>query len=157
MKPSTNFRTSVVWSCWNTRISWKYFKEMFRIILRNCSFLWIVIYILLCNVHYSTPQKNIMHAYLHQENCPTMQVPCSQSILAPKIYSLLQLISRNFGHASCEIGWEFGNYKHKIIKLIGNQPIKFGSFASNYRNSLWNSEPSSQASLQIANDFDGKF
>jgi hypothetical protein len=29
------------------------------------------------------------------------------------------LISRNFGHASCEIGWEFGNYKHEIIKLIG--------------------------------------
>jgi hypothetical protein len=48
----------------------------------------------------------------------------------------LQLISRNFGHASCEIGWEFGNYKHKIIKLIGNRPIKFVSFASNYRNSL---------------------
>ena len=50
--------------------------------------------------------------------------------------SSLQLISRNFGRASCEVGWEFGNYKHKIIKLIGNRPIKFGSFASNYRNSL---------------------
>ena len=25
---------------------------------------------------------------------------------------------------------------NKIIKLIGNRPIKFGSFASNYRNSL---------------------
>jgi hypothetical protein len=70
---------------------------------------------------------------------------------------LLQLISRNFGHANCEVGWEFGNYKHEIIKLIGNLPIKFGSFASNYRNSLWNSEPSSQASSQIANDFGGKF
>jgi hypothetical protein len=41
------------------------------------------------------------------------------------------LISRNFGHANCEVGWEFGNYKHKVIKLIGNRPIKFGSFASN--------------------------
>ena len=48
----------------------------------------------------------------------------------------LQLISGNFGHASCEVGWEFGNYKHEIIKLIGNRPIKFGSFPSNYRNSL---------------------
>jgi hypothetical protein len=38
----------------------------------------------------------------------------------------LQLISRNFGHANCEVGWEFGNYKHEIIKLIGNRPIKFG-------------------------------
>ena len=48
----------------------------------------------------------------------------------------LQLISRNFGHANCEVGgWEFGNYKHEVIKLIGNRPIKFGSFASNYRNS----------------------
>jgi hypothetical protein len=28
------------------------------------------------------------------------------------------LISRNFGHANCEVGWEFGNYKHEIIKLI---------------------------------------
>jgi hypothetical protein len=68
---------------------------------------------------------------------------------------MLQLISRNFGHASCEIGLEFGNYKHEIIKLIGNRPIKFRSFASNYQNSLWNSEPSSQASSLIANDFDG--
>jgi hypothetical protein len=41
--------------------------------------------------------------------------------------------------------------------LIGNRPIKFESFASNYRNSLWNSKPSSQASSQIANDFYGKF
>jgi hypothetical protein len=40
------------------------------------------------------------------------------------------LISQNFGHANCEVGWEFGNYKHKVIKLIGNRPIKFGSFAS---------------------------
>jgi hypothetical protein len=72
-------------------------------------------------------------------------------------YMALQLISRNFGHANCEVGWEFGNYKHEIIKLIGNRPIKFESFASNYRNSLWNSKPSSQASSQIANDFDGKF
>jgi hypothetical protein len=51
-------------------------------------------------------------------------------------YMALQLISRNFGHANCEVGWEFGNYKHEIIKLIGNRPIKFESFASNYRNSL---------------------
>ena len=49
---------------------------------------------------------------------------------------ILQLISHNFGRASCEVGWEFGNYKHEIIKLIGNRPIKFGSFALNYRNSL---------------------
>ena len=42
---------------------------------------------------------------------------------------------------------------NEIIKLIGKRPTKFESFASNYRNSLWNSEPSSQ----IANDFDGKF
>ena len=41
----------------------------------------------------------------------------------------LQLISRNFGHTNCEVGWEFGNYKHEIIKLIVNRPIKFGTFA----------------------------
>ena len=40
---------------------------------------------------------------------------------------VLQLISRNFGRASCKVGWEFGNYKHEIM-LIGNRPIKFGSF-----------------------------
>jgi hypothetical protein len=43
------------------------------------------------------------------------------------VFNLLQLISRNFGRAGCEIGWEFWNYKHEIIKLIGNRPIKFGS------------------------------
>jgi hypothetical protein len=47
--------------------------------------------------------------------------------------SSLQLISRNFGRASCDVGWEFGNYKYEIINLIGNRPIKFGSFASNYQ------------------------
>ena len=57
-------------------------------------------------------------------------------MICHKLYELLQLISRNFGRANCEVGWEFGNYKHEIIKLIGNRPIKFGSFASNYRNSL---------------------
>jgi hypothetical protein len=40
---------------------------------------------------------------------------------------VLQLISRNFGRASCKVGWEFVNYKHEIM-LIGNRPIKFGSF-----------------------------
>ena len=35
---------------------------------------------------------------------------------------ILQLISRNFGHANCEVGWEFGNYKHEIIKLINLVP-----------------------------------
>jgi hypothetical protein len=35
-----------------------------------------------------------------------------------KFGALLQLISRNFGHANCEVGWEFGNYKHEIIKLL---------------------------------------
>jgi hypothetical protein len=59
----------------------------------------------------------------------------------------------NFGRSNCEVGWEFGNYKHEVIKLIGNRPIKFGSFASNYRNLWWNSEPRSQ----IANDFGDKF
>jgi hypothetical protein len=61
-----------------------------------------------------------------------------QGVVGQKIknFGNLQLISRNFGHANCEVGWEFGNYKHEIIKLIGNRPIKFGSFASNYRNSL---------------------
>ena len=58
----------------------------------------------------------------------------------------LQLISRNFGRASCEVGWEFGNYKHEIIKLNGNRPIKFGSFASNYRNSY---EISNQVRKQV--------
>jgi hypothetical protein len=46
----------------------------------------------------------------------------------------LQLISRNFGRTSCKVGWEFGNYKHEVIKLIGNRPIKFITFTSNYRN-----------------------
>jgi hypothetical protein len=70
--------------------------------------------------------------------------------------NVLQLISRNFGHANyCEVGGNLGTINTRSSSWLETRPIKFGSFASNYRNSLWNSEPSLQASSQIANDFGG--